>query len=439
MSRLFIDTPHLVFQKHETQGDSSLDMTQEDIQVLRELGKKYAQIASLPIQKQRQEMWKRLNNLQKVKPLIWMNEVCWNEMDVNDELKLSTKNQVCQRIETEMRRTIYQWEHMQGDMVVEPIFYSPYIIENSGFGISPIADIAETDAENQIASRHFYNQIVSEEDIEKIKDPVISLDKKRTEEFYQAYKIIFDGILEVEKRACPGFWFAPWDDIVFWMGAQDVLMNLALEPDLMHKIIGRLVDAYLHALAQFEELNLLALNNSNLRIGSGAYGYTDQLPKKDFNKDKIKTDDIWGATTAQIFGSVSPEMHEEFGLKYEIKWLERFGLNYYGCCEPLDGKIDILSKIPNLRKISISPWAKVDAAAEKMKDKYVMSLKPSPSVLAAPSWDPDVVRNELKTKLKTAKDCNVEIVIKDISTVRREPQRLWEWIAIAVEVAEQYA
>ena len=59
-------------------------------------------------------------------------------------------------------------------------------------------------------------------------------------------------------------------------------------------------------------------------------------------------------------------MHEEFALHYEKKWLERFGLVTYGCCEQLHEKVDILSKIPNLRKISMSCWIDVDRAVEKM-------------------------------------------------------------------------
>jgi hypothetical protein len=39
------------------------------------------------------------------------------------------------------------------------------------------------------------------------------------------------------------------------------------------------------------------------------------------------------------------------------------GLNYYGCCEPLHNKMDILAKVPRLRKISISPWCDVARAA----------------------------------------------------------------------------
>lgn len=438
MSTLFIDTPNLVFESHETQIDTSLEMSDEEIKTLRELGKKYSEIASLPIQNKRKDMWKRLNDLQKVKPMIWMNEICWNEMDVNDELRLRTSSVVCQRIETELRRAIYQWEHMQGDMVVEPIFYSPYIIHNTGFGIRPIADVSTANGESQVASRHFHNQFVNDEDIEKIKVPVITQDSTRTKDFNQAYKMIFDGIIDVEKRGSAGFWFAPWDDIVFWMGADEVLMNLALRPEFMHKLIDKLVDSYLNGLNQFEEQNLLASNNCNVRIGSGAYGYTDQLPKEDKVKKFVNTKDLWGSATPQIFGSVSPAMHEEFGVDYEVKWLSRFGLSYYGCCEPLHNKLDILKKIQNLRKVSISPWADVDKAAQDIGSKYVISLKPHPATLALEYWDPELVRKEIETKLEATKNCNVEIVIKDLSTIRNQPQRLWEYSRIVSEIAERY-
>jgi hypothetical protein len=127
-------------------------------------------------------------------------------------------------------------------------------------------------------------------------------------------------------------------------------------------------------------------------------------------------------------------MHGEFGIDYERKWLEKYGLTYYGCCEPLHKKIEVLTRIPNLRKISISPWADVAAAAELMRDRYVMSLKPGPMVLAGTSFDAEDVRKELSAKLKSARGCNVEIILKDISTVRHEPWRLWQWEKTASEV-----
>ena len=125
MSRLFIDTPYLVFENHETQNDGPLDARPGEIAVLRELASRYAEIAADPVNGERQRMWALLNDLKRTRPLIWINEICWNEMNTGDELTLRTENLVCRRIETELRRTIYQWNHMQGDMVVAPAFRAP--------------------------------------------------------------------------------------------------------------------------------------------------------------------------------------------------------------------------------------------------------------------------------------------------------------------------
>ncbi|MCL4416500.1 MAG: hypothetical protein M1475_05820 [Actinobacteria bacterium] len=436
-SRLFNDTPYLPFQVDERQIDTSLDISKSDIKILRQLGNKYAEIASLPIQNDRKIQWSNINSLIGGKPMIWINEVCWHEMNINEELTLKCVSEVGQRIESEIRKVLYQWNHMQGDMIIEPVIYSPHILENTGFGIEIEADIAETEINSTIASRHFHNQLMSETDIEKIKTPHIIHKIDRTEKFFQVYKNIFDGILKVEKRGCHGFWFAPWDDIVFWMGADNVLMNLATKPDFMHKIIKRLVDAYLGALEQFKSLGLLAQNDTNVRIGSGAYGYVKDLPHENFDKNNMRIEDLWSSATAQIFGGVSPKMHKEFALEYEKKWLSQFGLSYYGCCEPLHNKIEVFEEIPNLRKISMSPWANIDEAAEKMRGKYVMSLKPSSSILAFETWEPELVKKELEKKLKAAKGCSVEIVLKDISTVKHQPWRLWEWAKIAKEVIKK--
>jgi len=154
------------------------------------------------------------------------------------------------------------------------------------------------------------------------------------------------------------------------MGADAVLLGLADRPAFMHALIHRLCDAYLAGLRQFEALGLISRNDTNVRIGSGGYGYTNDLrgalpnalpddgdALRPGGRSKAeKPINLWGAATPQIFGSVSPGMHREFGLEYERRWLEQFGLAYYGCCEPLHNKISILESLPNLRKISISPW-----------------------------------------------------------------------------------
>jgi hypothetical protein len=209
-----------------------------------------------------------------------------------------------------------------------------------------------------------------------------------------------------------------------------------MRPELVHQAMERLVNAHLSRLQQWRDLNLLSVTDGNYRVGSGGLGYTEELPQDDVDPSHIRTIDQWGCATAQIFCDVSPEMHEEFALQYERRWLEQFGMTYYGCCEPLHNKIDILKSIPNLRKISTSPWADVTKMVENTNGQYVLSHKPNPAIFAVAEWDTKQARKNLVEVLEKTGGNTVEVIMKDISTVRYEPQRLWEWSQIAMDVVQ---
>ena len=121
-----------------------------------------------------------------------------------------------------------------------------------------------------------------------------------------------------------------------------------------------------------------------------------------------------------------------------LRELERWGLTYYGCCEPLDGKMELMRRIPNLRKLSVSPWCRSERAVDEIGGDYVISRKPNPAVLATDTWNPARARREIRDFLDLARGRgHIELIMKDISTVRYEPQRLWEWARIAMEEAER--
>jgi hypothetical protein len=409
--------------------------SREDRSILRQLAEKQAEISSLPIHKEKIAEWTRLNANKPGRPLVWINEIPWHEMDVNAELKLQTKDPFCRRVEQILRKTIYQWNHMPADMIVTDKFYSPLVIHDTGFGISEDVDVTLTDGKSDIVSRDFRPQIDSEKDLEKIKTPVITHDKEASERNYQVLVNIFGDILTIEKIGIVHYWFSPWDELIRWWDVQKAMMDLILRPELVHQAMERLVNAYLSRLQQWKNLNLLSVTNGNYRVGSGGLGYTDELPQDDFNHKHVRTIDQWGCSTAQIFSDVSPEMHEEFALRYEKRWLEQFGLNYYGCCEPLHNKMDILKSIPNLRKISMSPWADVEKMVQKTNGNYVLSYKPNPAVFATNQWNAKQVKSTLIEVLEKTKGCAVEIIMKDISTVQYKPQRLWEWAKIAMDMS----
>jgi len=420
----------------------SHDIPEKDKTILRKLAEEIAEIASLPVQREKADMWRRLNQLEPVKPMVWINEIPWYEM--GPEVELKTSSELCRSYEMQLRRTLYQWKHMRCDMVVEPKVFCPLAVHDTGFGIK--AKIVSVEGDPGYGnpriitgSSDFEPVIKDEEDIEKIKMPKVWVDWETTRRNYEILLDIFGDILNVEICGARGFWFAPWDELVIWLGVEEALTYMATNPKFIHKVMHRLINAHLHRLDQYERLNALSSNNGPYRVGSGGFGYTDELPKEDeLNGAHIRTNHLWGCCAAQILAAVSPKMHEEFAIKHERRWLERFGLSYYGCCEPLHKKIHVLEKIPNLRKISISPWADREEAANEIGDKYVISLKPNPAILAAENWNPEAARRQLYEDLEKMKGCAVEVIMKDISTCRNRPHRLWQWADIAMEVTERF-
>jgi hypothetical protein len=408
--------------------------------VLRELGKELADAAALPVHAEKEAMWCRLNRLERVRPMVWVNEICWNEFAGEEELQLRTTDPFWHSIEEDMRQTLYQWRHLPVDMIVEPKLYCPVVVHDTEFGIDEKSRLIFADEGSPAPSREFVPQIQEDADVDKIEMPEVSVDWEATQRNHDRMAEVFDGIIPVETRGISGTWFAPWDILIRWYGVQEAMTDLAMRPELVHHAIDRLVSAFVHRLDQWEDLGLLALNNGNIRIGSGGLGYTDELPSDDFDPRHVTTKDLWGSAMAQIFSEVSPAMHEEFALNYERRWLDRFGLTYYGCCEPLHLKLDILKKLPNLRKVSMSPWVNIDSAIEQgVGTDYVFSLKPNPAILAERVWDPAQARKELTASLEKTRGCVVEVIMKDISTVAHEPRRLWDWAEMAMDVVEEFA
>ena len=410
-------------------------VTGKERDVLKDLGKQVAEIAALPVQQETISLWKASNGLRPERPMIMIDQIPWHEMEVDGELALQTEEPWCQRLETKLRRTLYAWRHMRADMVVEPVIDVPKVLHGMGFGMQRVENTAVLDPANDVVGHYYLDQLETEKDLRKIQIPQVTLDEEATALAEAKAHEIWDGILEVRMQgALPAF--APWDQLVQWHGVENTLMDLAVRPEFMHQMVSRLTEAQMTMLDQLEEQGLLGYGQQRIHC-TGAY--TDELPAPGFDPQHSRPKDLWTFAMAQIFVGVSPAMHKEFELDYARRWFERFGLVYYGCCEPLHDKIDIIREMPNVRKISMSPWVDVEKGAERMGGDYVFSRKPSPAYLAVDAWQPEAIEQDLR-EVKEAcarHGCPVEFILKDISTVRYQPQRLWEWVVVAMRVVKE--
>mgnify|MGYP001435675128 CR=1 FL=1 len=113
--------------------------------------------------------------------------------------------------------------------------------------------------------------------------------------------------------------------------------------------------------------------------------------------------------------------------------MDLFGYTYYGCCEPVDQRWRYLKEIPNLRRLSVSPWSDRVKMAEYLGRDFVYCLKPNPATLAWDTMPEDEIRAYTSETLAIAGDCHLEFILKDVTTVRNQPERINRWVAIVKE------
>jgi hypothetical protein len=266
---------------------------------------------------------------------------------------------------------------------------------------------------------------------------VITVDYKTTLETLDTANRVFGDILRVNLRAVWWWSLGMSYDLARLVGLEKMLYLMYDDPPMVHAIMTRLRDGYMAKLDSLEAENLLSLNNNHAYVGSGGIGYTRELPRRELDASGVKTRDMWCLTESQETIGVSPAQFEEFIFQYQQPIQERFGLNCYGCCEPLDSRWDVVKKTPRLRRVSVSPWANQQKMADLLQEKYIFSRKVAPSPLAVPHVDKEAIRADLRATLDITKGCVVEIIMKDNHTLGKNPQNLVDWVRIAREEVQR--
>jgi len=405
-------------------------MNDSEKKILRDLAKRVAEIAALPVMAERKKLWKLHNSLRGTRPMILVfPEGSWAELLPQDALKC--EGEEARGIERYLRHQIYTYEHFDSDNMIDGEFQVNKVIRNSGWGLE-----AKWHFSNEPGgARGFDPVILSPEDLGKIKCPVVEHNEVETKKNLAQMQDLFGDILAVRLRGITHLSFHLMSLYTSWRGLDRVMLDMYEEPQMLHDAMSLLEEGNREMVRQFVDQNLLDINNDSTYHSSGGYGWTDELPAVGFDPDHVRPCDMWSSAEAQELAQVSPEMHAEFSLAYENRLLAPFGLNGYGCCEDLTRKLEYVFRIPKIRRISISPWANVDVCAEKLKGKYIFSWKPHPAHLVG-NFDSGKIRQYIQHAVDVAKvnGCVLEMILKDTHTCERHPERFDQWTKIAREI-----
>lgn len=408
-------------------------MHQDEI-ILRKLAREYAIAAADERNFENRRLHTAVNDLKMIRPVVLISEIPFHELNFDGSLTLQCQDPVLRSAEEFLRKQLFQWKYFPADMILAPYFPVQKIMHSTGNGWTVSEEILATDSKNHIVSHEYHDLLADESALEQFHLPVVTYDKEATMAQYERIANAIGDILPVRLTGHNSY-FSTWDDIACYRGVTPLLMDLVERPEYTHQIVSKMTEYYISLSEQMEALGLYELEPLDIHCTSAL---NSTLPGE-YDGGTVKRSQIWGRGMAQIFASVSKEMHEEFDIEYMKKIMEPFGLVYYGCCEPLDKKIDLIEKLPHLRKISITPWADIDNAAEVIGNRYVIANKPNPASVAG-KLDEDALRAEIGRILDACNrnGCSFDMVLKDISSAGYNVNNLIRWEQIVMEMVRNY-
>ena len=400
-------------------------MKTQDKDILRDLAKQYTELCNQPSQDERRALWRQHNSLKKTRPLIYVQAFAWNEMP---QAECLCEDPFARRYEEVLRHHLF-WHTFDDDSVFEPWITIQARRVCNGWGIA--------------GQRHFGDEpggsfkvdypIKDLSDIEKLRTPWHEIDETRTADDVSRLSDAIGDIITINVDRGPAYRMWTGDvstDLGYLRGIEHFMMDMLDNPEWLHRMVKFMSDGVVKTHQEAEaagDWGLCAHQNQ-------AMPYAEELEDPAANVNGVKRSQLWGYMAAQELTAVSPAMHDEFMLQYQLPILKHFGLVSYGCCEDLTNKIDMLRQIPNLRRIAVSPFADAARCAEQIGQDYVLSYRPSPTDMVSYRFDRDRIQSILKRDLKACRDCHVDITLKNVLTVENDPTRVQNWVALTREV-----
>jgi len=407
-------------------------VTKADVARLRELAARVREIAEGDRNRECIRQWYLHDENRVERPLV-LTETDGGLSMVLPDFTPQCREPWAQAQEWGLMDYICHHEVIKDDVPIEPWVNCTWGANRSGFGVETHATQPETGGSH--GAYHIDPVLTDlERDFEKLRPATFSVNREEALAVKAQLEEVYDDILGVRMRGNPWWTMGLTWSAILYIGLEELMLYMFDQPEALHRFMQFLSDESLRFLDWMEAEGLLNLNNENEYVGSGSRGYTRRLPQPDFD-GHVTTRHIWTLIESQETVGVGPDLYKEFIFPYENAIAQRFGSVYYGCCEPVHTRWEVLKRIANLKRISVSPWCDEEFMAAACGKSYGYSRKPNPSLVSTERFDEDAIRADLRHTIEVTKShgCSTEIVMKDVHTLNGEADRLTRWVQVARE------
>jgi hypothetical protein len=406
----------------------------QELKVVRDLAKRYLDIAMLPVQNERRRLWADHFSLKSERIPIKVGvgpHNKWCMAYFTD--RLECESPVLRQHEQAMRMAIFLHD-VGDDTIVEPWLTQRINCGDGWAGMWGVRSEVRAPDSRDGAWRTEKYGLAELEDIEKLQVPHHAVDAEDSSQFLHVIQDAVGDILPVNVHYGPralGFSNDLVTILCMIRGMEQVMLDMCMNPEWLHRVMAFMRDGVLTNHREAETAGAFTLASHT----NQAMPYAHELEWPRANSGPRLRKQLWGFCAAQEMALVSPEMHEEFIFNYQLPIMQEFGLVHYGCCEDLSRKIDMLRRLPNLRSIAVTPSADVSACVEQIGTDYAVSWRPNPTdMVCSPSFNPDHVRSVLRTNLDILKGTCTHIQLKDIETLGGDVTRLKQWVDLTRQV-----
>lgn len=394
----------------------------DDINVLRVLAKKVKVLSQTDKNFKRINDWTDHNDLKGSRPMIIV-EIFRLAKELDALMPLVTKSDLAREIESDLRLRLLQQE-CNDDSVITDDYKVHWEHSASDYGFK----LNREKAKDGIAFHYYPVSDSIDEILDMFKMRTYSLDMEKTLNKKLAIESVIGDILKVKTEGCHYWWsMGMTETAISFLGMENYMLCMYDSPEKLKSLMRLLTDDNIKYLKWLEAQGGFTPNNYNDAIGSGGFGFTQCLS----SQKPAKLKDMWVLLESQETVGISTDFFAEFVFPYQKEISELFGLTYYGCCEPLDNRMQLIKQIKNLRSVSVSPWANQKIMAKQLEDKYIFSRKPSPSMLSGVSFNEQIAIDDLCETIKYANLPTTEIIMKDLHTTQNDFARVKRWIQIA--------
>ncbi len=409
------------------------EVSTQERQILRELAKKQAFYANQECNLKRREEWYRHNEQQGERPLVHL-EMGTFEQEILPE-RMRCTGEFARQIERTLYGNFLNQELFDDDRVTPDYYGMGYDSFFTLFGLPVKVEGARDAAGNASVGHHFIPQIQDlEEDWDKLGETQFGVNPRDSLERKAALEEVLGDILPVRlEGSC--LYSVPTQMVVHLMSMETMMFSMYDYPELFKEMMERIADDTLAYYRLLEREGLILPITGGGFLGQGSWCYNHTLPQGKA-PGSYTTGDVWGFMDSQETVGISPEMFEEFIFPCYKKISESFGLLSYGCCEPVDPVWDnCISKLANLRKVSISPWCNEEYMGERLRgSKIIFHRKPSPNYLGTGTMlDEEAFRSHIRKSLRAARGCSMEITQRDVYTINRDVKKAKRYVDIIKE------